>query len=142
MPEPAGGAEPDWLPEDEVEEIHNREVVRFPGRHGLRSPDGLAAAVVRPANRFYYEGETSLPRLAALYAVAIIRNHPYVDGNKRTGWTLAEAFLNRNGMTVKADDEEIFNMLINLAQRALSEEDFSQWLESRSHPSRPAPNKI
>ena len=134
MPEPPEAREPDWIPEDEVEEIHSREIARFTGLPGLRSPDGLAAAVARPPNRFYYEGERSIPRLAALYAVAVIRNHPYVDGNKRAGWTLAEAFLNRNGMRVRAADEEIFEFLVNLAKREIGEEEFSNWLESRSHP--------
>ena len=134
MPEAREDLQPDWIPEDEVEGIHDLEISRFACLRGLRSPDGLAAAVARPLNRFYYEGERSIPRLAAICAIGVIRNHPYVDGNKRAGWTLAEAFLNRNGMKVTADDDEIFDFLVNLAKRKINEEEFSNWLESHSHP--------
>ena len=135
------GREPDWIPEDEVQGIHDREIGRFGGLLGLRSPDGLASALVRPLNRFHYEGERSLPRLAAVYAAAVIRNHPYVDGNKRAGWALAETFLKRNKMAVVAPDGEIFDNLVRLASRKMSEDDFADWLESRSHPTRSRPSR-
>ena len=61
-------------------------------------------------------------------------HHPYVDGSKRAGWTLAEAFLNRNGMKVTADNDEIFKVLVALAGREMNEEEFSNWLEFHSHP--------
>ena len=132
MPELNG--EPDWIPENEIAGIHHREIQRFTGSLGLRSPEGLDSALVRPLNRFHYENERSLPRLAAVYAVAVIRNHPFVDGNKRTGWALAETFLKRNGMTVRADDEEIFHKVLGLAAREIDEQNFADWLESRAQP--------
>ena len=131
-----GGGEPKWIPEDTVADIHDAQIERHGGSSGLRAPDGLASALARAQNRFFYAGETSLFRLAAAYAEGVIRNHPYVDGNKRTGYALAETFLNLNGLAVAADDDDIFPAVLALATREMSEDDFAQWLESRSHPPR------
>ena len=126
--------EPKWIPEDAAEEIHDEQIDLFGGSHGLRAPDGLASALVRPQNRHFYEGEYSLFQLAAVYADGIIRNHPYVDGNKRTGYALAETFLNINGFRVVADNAEIVSAVLAFATREMSEDDFAEWLRSRSRP--------
>ena len=124
-----------WIPEDIVNKIvHDAQIERFGGSGGLLSPNGLAAALARPMNRHFYEGENSVFRLAAIYASGIIRNHPYVDGNKRTGYALAYTFLLLNGMRIAASDDEKFNVVIDLAKRKINEEEFSNWLESHSHP--------
>ena len=129
-----GQHEPKWIPEGTVSDIHDGEIDRFGGSHGLRSPEGLASALARPQNRFFYEGENSVFRLAAVYADGIIRSHPYVDGNKRTGYALAETFLNLNGFRLVADDEEIFRAVLAFAVRDMCEEEFAQWLQSRAQP--------
>ena len=129
-----GNDEPRWIPEESVSEIHDREIERFGGSHGLRSPEGLASALARPLNRHFYEGETSVFRLAAVYADGIIRNHPYVDGNKRTGHALAETFLKLNGFRLVADDAEIFPVILAFATREMDEDDFAEWLRLRARP--------
>ena len=126
--------EPTWIPEDAVEEIHDEQINLFGGSHGLRAPDGLASALVRPQNRHFYEGEDSLFQLAAVYADGIIRNHPYVDGNKRTGYALARVFLLLNGIRVEASDDEKFSAVLAFATREMSVDDFAEWLRSRSRP--------
>ena len=126
--------EPKWIPEDAAEEIHDEQIDLFGGSHGLRAPEGLASALVRPQNRHFYEGEDSLFQLAAVYADGIIRNHPYVDGNKRTGYALARVFLLLNGIRVEASDDEKFSAVLAFATREMSEDDFAEWLQSRSRP--------
>ena len=130
----SGCNEPKWIPESVVDEIHDAQIERFGGSSGLRAPDGLASALVRPQNRHFYEGENSLFKLAAVYADGIIRNHPYVDGNKRTGYALARAFLLLNGIRIAAPDDEKFNAVLAFATREMSEDDFAQWLQSRARP--------
>ena len=129
-----GRDEPRWIPEEIVSDIHDREIERFGGLHGLRSPEGLASALARPLNRHFYEGEKSVFRLAAVYADGIIRSHPYVDGNKRTGYALARAFLALNGFDIRAADDEKFNAVLAFATREMSEDDFADWLQLRARP--------
>ena len=129
--------EPKWIPEELVPDIHDREIERFGGSPGLRAPDGLAAALARPMNRHFYEGEASVFRLAAVYADGVIRSHPYVDGNKRTGYALARVFLLLNGFRIEASDDEKFNAVLAFATRDMSEDDFAEWLRVRARPVAP-----
>lgn len=89
-------SEPKWAPQADVEEIHDIIMEIGGGSRGLRDPVLLKSALGRPQNQYAY-GERDMFRLAAGYAEAISRNHPFVDGNKRTAFQTADVFLADNG---------------------------------------------
>ncbi len=91
-------AEPHWLDTPQVLRIHEDTIGRHGGLPGIRDQNGLESAVFRPRQFFAYQGERDLFVLAALYAEGIIsNNHPFQDGNKRTGYNSAALFLLANG---------------------------------------------
>ena len=89
--------EPEWLDPDVVLEIHQKNLIRFGGASGLRDSDLLHSALARPQWLYEFVAEADLHRFAAAYAFGIIKNHPFVDGNKRAGFLCAYTFLRLNG---------------------------------------------
>ena len=94
--------DPVWLPRTVAEDIHAEQLTRHGGSPGLRDIGLLESALARPQNTWGY-GETDVSELAALYAEGIARNHPFVDGNKRTAFMVAYAFLRANGLRLRAE---------------------------------------
>jgi death on curing protein len=94
----------------------------------LRDAGGLESALERPKNLFAY-GEPSLFELATAYASGIIRNHPFVDGNKRLGLAIALTFLELNGYKTQLDETEAVTMTLGLASREIDEAAYTNWLE-------------
>ena len=90
-----------------------------------------SSALARPLNLHAY-GEPSLPRLAAAYAFGIARNHPFVDGNKRTALVAAELFLGLNGWDLTATDVECVEVFLSLAAGELGEEELAAWINRKS----------
>jgi death-on-curing protein len=88
----------------------------------------LELALARPLNLWSYE-KPNLFRLAAAYTHGIVRNHPFADGNRRTGYVIGGIFLQRNGQNLNASEEEATAAIIALASNALTEEDFAHWLQ-------------
>ena len=114
---------PDWVSEAGVLRIHALGLKIGGGAEGLRDPGLLASALARPVNLWSY-GETDLFVLAAAHAEAIARNHPFVDGNKRTGFMTADVFLARNGWVLSAPpdqtpDQTHADMMVALARGAI-----------------------
>ena len=103
----------------------------FGGSPGLRDEGGLEAALARPQNLYIY-GEPGIFELAAAYAGGVVRNHPFVDGNKRTGLAVALTFIEANGYITKLDEDETVQMTLALAAREVEEEAFARWLEANS----------
>ncbi len=97
-------SEPVWIDLDVVLAIHDEQLAEHGGQAGVRDRGLLESALARPRNQFSY-GESFLPRLAASYAFGISRNHPFLDGNKRTSLVVAELFLDLNGLDLTASDE-------------------------------------
>lgn len=126
-------SEPDWLPRSIVQELHDEQISHHGGATGLRDASLLESALARPLNAWSY-GESDLFELAALLAEGIARNHPFVDGNKRTGFMAGYVFLRANGLRLKASNREAADMTLGLAAGTLSREEFAAWLRQHSVP--------
>ena len=121
--------EPEWLETHEVLAIHKALLSLHGGAEGVRDERLLQSALARPQQLFAYGNPPpDLCALAAAYAAGIIRNHSFVDGNKRTGFMLAYTFLRLNGLHLRADEGETYAMVMALASGNLPEAAFAQWL--------------
>jgi death on curing protein len=119
-----------WLSKDMVEVFHRESIVHFGGADGIRDEGLLLSALARPENIFAYEPNTDVFRLAAAYCVGVVKNHPFVDGNKRTGTLCAVAFLGLNGIEVEFDEPAIAAMIIGVAASEVSENELADWLRA------------
>ena len=127
MREP-GGKEPAWLPRLAVETIHRELVRKHGGSFGLRDEGCLEAALDRPRNRWADGEDPSLAELAAVYADGLVRNHPFVDGNKRIALMAAYVFLELNGRELNAPEPEAVVMMVALNSGEASVEEFAAWV--------------
>lgn len=118
---------PAWLLRGVVIAVHDMQLAEHGGLSGERDAGLLDSALARPINLFSY-GERDLCRLAAAYAFGIIGNHPFVDGNKRTGLIAAYVFLKINGMELTAREVEAVAAVLSLASGESSEEELAHWL--------------
>ena len=96
----------------------------------LRDSGLLESALARPRQHYAYRKGTSLPDLAAIYVAGIVRNHPFVDGNKRTGFVIGVLFLELKGFEFLAQEEDAAQAIMDLAAGALREADFARWLKT------------
>ncbi|MGF1549062.1 MAG: type II toxin-antitoxin system death-on-curing family toxin [Sphingomonadaceae bacterium] len=119
-----------WIGADVALAAHAEQLAEHGGGEGVRDMGMFESAMARPRNLAAY-GEPDAAALAAAYAFGLARNHPFVDGNKRTAAVVSEAFLDANGHELKAKDAEIVVAITDLAAGELSEEEFAQWLRER-----------
>jgi len=124
--------EPEWLEPDLVIEIHKRNLFRYGGAPGVRDLALLLSALARPQWLYRFDSATDLHRLAASYAFGIVKNHPFVDGNKRMGFLSAYIFLRFNGWYLTASERDAVRSMLALADGTLNEEEFAAWLRSQS----------
>ncbi len=122
-------AEPVWIVRDVVLSVHDEQLSEHGGQSGVRDLGLLESALARPRNQYAY-GETSIARLAASYAFGLSRNHPFLDGNKRTSLVVAELFLALNGLELAASDAECVTTFLALAAGDLTEEELAGWIGS------------
>jgi death on curing protein len=120
-----------WLLRETVLALQERLLAEFGGLSGTRDTGLLDSALARPRQLFAY-GRPSLFDLAAAYAFGLIRNHPFLDGNKRIGFTAAVLFLEINGKLFTAPEAECTLKTLALAARDLSEADYAAWLREHS----------
>jgi death-on-curing protein len=121
-----------WLLEETVMAIHQRQISEHGGSEGLRDEGLLASALARPQNVLAYaQPPPDLAVLAAAYAYGIARNHPFVDGNKRTALVAARTFLLLNGVNLEANQDEKYLTFLELAQGTLTEEQLADWIRKR-----------
>lgn len=120
--------EPVWIPEDAILTIQENMLARFGGLSGLRDHGLLLSALERPRNRFAYASPT-LYELAAEYTAGIVKNHPFLDGNKRVGFMAAYIFLGMNGLSMSAPEEEVVVYTLGLAAGEIEAHDYAAWLE-------------
>lgn len=125
--------EPIWIDLEVVLAIHDAQLAEHGGQPGVRDRGLLESALARPRNQFTY-GEASMARLAASYAFGISRNHPFLDGNKRTSLVVAELFLELNGHALTASDEECVATFLSLAAGNLTEDELADWITAHSAP--------
>lgn len=122
---------PIWILPEVAQAIHKRQLAEHGGSEGVRDLGLLDSDLVRAQNLFFYSSdEMSLSRLAAAYAFGIARNHPFVDGNKRTAFVVCMLFLKLNGCVTDASQEKLYDFFTSLADGSLSEENLWRWLES------------
>ncbi|BAC90676.1 type II toxin-antitoxin system death-on-curing family toxin [Gloeobacter violaceus] len=123
-----------FLPENAVEAMHLSTLADFGGLSGVRDEAALQASLARPRHRRHYNPDADVFEIAACYAFAFTRNHPYIDGNKRIAFHCAHAFLYLNGWILRAPQPEVVFQVLALAEGQLSEIDFAAWLRRRSVP--------
>ena len=125
--------EPLWIGVLETLVLHDLQLVAFGGAAGVRDFGALGSALARPRNLLSYgKKKPSLARLAAAYALGIIKNHPFIDGNKRTALVIAFTFLEVNGIEINASEEAAYGMFIDLASGRMSEEELGEWISDNS----------
>jgi death-on-curing protein len=120
-----------WLFEGVVIAMHGEQIAEHGGSLGIRDAGLLSSALARPQNQAAY-GEPSVFVLAAAYASGIIRNHPFVDGNKRTGFLAAYVFLDLNGWELMSSEAEAVAAVLALATGEMDETGFADLLKTKS----------
>ncbi len=121
--------EPQWLGLALITRLHDRQIEEHGGLSGIGDAGLLESAVMRPPNAHSY-GETDVFVLAGMYAGGLINNHPFLDGNKRTGFLAALVFLRANGFRLTAPMPERLAYTWQLAAGEISEDDYAGWLDA------------
>ena len=111
-----------------VEAFHRESLARFGGADGIRDEGLLLSALARAKNIHAYEPDADYFRLAAAYCTGVVKNHPFIDGNKRTGVLCAVVFLGLNGIELQFDEAMIVTMVYGLAAGEIKEDRFAEWL--------------
>lgn len=109
--------------------IHNLQIVEHGGSRGIRDMGLLESALNRAINIADYEGSEEVGRLGAAYLFGIAKNHPFVDGNKRTALSVMGLFLAMNGFEIVAADKALYTAVLGVADGSLNEQDFARWVE-------------
>ena len=117
-----------WVADAVVFAIHEEQLAEHGGIAGIRDEGLLSSALARPLNLDAYGDKPDAASLAAAYAFGIARNHPFLDGNKRTAFVVMELFLSLNGWILNADDAACISTMLALAAGNLSEKALSHWL--------------
>ena len=120
-----------WVTIDRAVAIHRRQIAEHGGSDGVRDMGLLESAFARPQNIEAYEPDADIARFAAAYAFGIVKNHPFIDGNKRTGYVVMETFLVKNGFRLSATPADKYLTFISLADGSLSEDELAGWLRER-----------
>ena len=120
--------EPLWIEERDVLAIHDRLLALHGGGTGLSSPGLLQSALARPRQHYAYTTKPDAVDMAALFTAGIVRNHPFVDGNKRTGFVAGVLFLELNGLEFTAREEDATHAVMGLAAGTLDERGYAAWL--------------
>lgn len=128
-----------WLDAAVLRAVHEAQLAEHGGGSGERDAGLFESALVRPQNLAVY-GKPDAAALSAAYGFGIARNHPFVDGNKRTAFVAVELFLDLNGYDLLADDADCVVTMLRLAAGELSEEAFAAWVRQHGEPRRPAQN--
>ena len=123
--------EPVWVFREVVLVLHEQSLAQFGGSAGVRDEGLLDSALGRPQHRFAY-GKPTLFDLAASYAFGLVKNHPFIDGNKRTGFIVAVTFLELNGLRFGASEVDATVRTLALAAGEMSETAYSAWLKANS----------
>ncbi len=120
-----------WLSRDLVLAIHDEQLREHGGASGVRDAGLLESALARPRNAAGY-GDPDVAELGALYAIGIARNHPFVDGNKRTAFAALFTFLALNGMEFEPAEVDATVTILHLAAGDISDEDFIAWVRTHA----------
>ncbi|MEO8616704.1 MAG: type II toxin-antitoxin system death-on-curing family toxin [Luteolibacter sp.] len=125
--------EPEWIELETVYRLHSRQLAEHGGAAGVRDEELLLSAMNRPISK--WDHETPRPdrcKLAAAYAYGIAKNHPFLDGNKRTAAVVCEVFLILNGLQPTATEDDKYPVYLSLAAGDLHEDSFADWLRKNT----------
>lgn len=120
-----------WIDSDALFVAHDEAVDKFGGGHGVRDKGLIISALHRPQQLAYYNEDADMAELAAAYLHGIMKNHGFMDGNKRSGYLAAKGFLLLNGCTLNATATETFNMLLEIANNEKSQDDLAVWFRTK-----------
>lgn len=121
-------AGPRWLEIDLVLDFHAEQLALFGGAEGVRDLGLLESALARPLNKFAY-GENDIVALAASYGYGIAKNHPFIDGNKRTALASMVVFLGLNRLEIETSPTELTAVILSLAAGEITESVLARWLQ-------------
>ena len=121
-----------WLTIKEVIALHTEIIKDFGGKSGLLDKGALESTLFRPQQLAYYQSESNLCDLAPAYGYGLVKNHCFVDGNKRIAFVAIAVFLLRNGYELIATEVEAVDIMINLAQGNISQSELAFWLTHNS----------
>lgn len=122
-----------WLDANVLRAIHHEQLAEHGGAPGVRDEGLFESAVARPQNLAHY-GEPDAFELAAAYAVGLAKNHPFVDGNKRTAYVAMELFLWLNGLELVAHEADCVMTMLGVAASAIEEPKLADWLRENTEP--------
>ena len=122
---------PEWVLRDTVLLLHDQSLAEHGGSSGIRDEGLLDSALGKPLNLFSY-GKPVIFDLAASYAFGLVKNHPFLDGNKRTGFVVGVLFLELNGYTFVATEADAAVRTLALAAGEMKESAYAAWLETNS----------
>ncbi len=120
-----------WILFNSVLAIHKRQIAEHGGSDGVRDEGLLLSALARPQNLEAYSDDADFAALAGVYAFGITKNHPFIDGNKRTALAVMRTFILLNGENLVATQEDKYITILSLADGSLSEEDLVKWIRTR-----------
>jgi death-on-curing protein len=120
--------EPAWIDDQLIRAIHEEQLAEHGGIVGVRDENMLASALARARNVFAYDENADLATLAAAYGIGLVRNHPFLDGNKRVGLIAVDLFLRLNGSRLTASNAEAVIEVLALAARERIDAAFTQWV--------------
>jgi death-on-curing protein len=122
---------PVWVLRETVLTLHEQSLAEFGGAAGIRDEDLLDSALGKPENLFAY-GKPTVFDLAASYGFGLVKNHPFIDGNKRAGFITAITFIELNGWRFQATEAEAAVRTLALAAGEMSEKEYAAWLKKNS----------
>ena len=123
-------SEPVWLSTELIIAIHDEQLEQFGGPSGLRDRGLLESALARPLNQYAY-GNEDMAALAAAFVFGLVRNHPFIDGNKRTGLLALVTFLGLNGIDFVAPEAETAITMLALAAGEIDEGELAHWIREK-----------
>ena len=120
--------EPIWIDERDALALHDRLLALHGGAHGLRDEGLLKSALARAQQIHAYADAPHIINMATAYTAGIVRNHPFIDGNKRTGFVIGILFLEMNGYWFTASEEDAAQAVLKLAAGTLDEAGYTDFL--------------
>lgn len=124
--------DPIWIDKRDALAIHQQSLIRHGGAGGIRDEGLLESALARPLQHHNYAESSTVIEVAAVYCAGIVRNHPFVDGNKRTGFIVCVLFLEMNGYSLTASEAEAAQAVLELAAGTVDDTGFAEFLRDHT----------
>ena len=125
---------PVWIDARAILFLHDESLAMFGGARGLRDAGLFESALLRPVNQHLYKPDSDIAELAAAYAFGLAKNHPFIDGNKRTAFLALGLFVALNGWRLETTQLDAIETMLSLATGTLDESDLANWIRERIQP--------